>query len=318
MVAAVHLSYISEYLSDRGFDPGSYFTSLGVRACNLPQSGRIDKDTYLSLFAGLPGYLIDPYLGLHYGTALNVKALGFVTHVQQNATVIGQAVYILKEYLKHSYSVVRIKESKHSDRYQICLETGKMEPGVQRHLLDAVFAFLYREFKLIVPEPLFPELILPYRDLSPYELMLNGSCTYGHRHGFVFEPAILEALINAERTSQIEFLLPRLLLMLQDHNKDENTFGEQFRTVCLKLSSPEPPGFEQVAAQFPLSKRSIQRQLKAEGLSYRKIADEIRRELSAHLSLNPLMKTQDIAFLLGYGDASAYLHAVKRWQSDDI
>lgn len=313
MIAAVHLSYIREYLTDRNFHPDVYFADNGFPVETVPNEGRVKNQTFLQLFIGLSQYLSDPYFGLHYGAYLNVKALGFVTYVVQHACTINQAVRIMKEYLAHSFSVVKLVEVKYQDKYEISLEVDPINAEEGKHLLDAIFAFVFREIKLISPEPYFPELVLPYKDLEHYELILNRSCRTGSRHGFVFDPEILNLPIRSGMTNGIEHLLPKLLLMLDEQKIFRPTFGQQFRTICLKLSCPEPPSFEQVAAYFPLSKRTIQRKLKAEGLSYRKISDSIRRELSVYLSENPRMKTQDIAYLLGYGDASAYLHAAQRW-----
>ena len=81
------------------------------------------------------------------------------------------------------------------------------------------------------------------------------------------------------------------------------------------MSEPELPGFEKVVSQFAISKRSFQRKLKDEGSSFRKISDEIKSELSKFLQRSKNLKTQDIAYLLGYSEPSAYLRAVKKWEA---
>ena len=44
-------------------------------------------------------------------------------------------------------------------------------------------------------------------------------------------------------------------------------------------------------------------------------SDDVKRELSYYLANGKLIKTQDIAYILGYSEPSAYLHAVKRWET---
>ena len=92
-------------------------------------------------------------------------------------------------------------------------------------------------------------------------------------------------------------------------------FSRQVRGMILNMCKPELPTFEQVAQQFPISQRSFQRKLRQEGLSFRRIADDIKKELSFYLSEGNQLKTLEIAYLLGYSEASAYLHAVKRWEN---
>lgn len=86
--------------------------------------------------------------------------------------------------------------------------------------------------------------------------------------------------------------------------------------MTLNMCKPEIPTFVEVSKQFPLSVRTIQRKLTTEGFSFRKISDDIKRELSTYLSIGKQMKTQDIAYLLGYSESSAYLHAVNRWENN--
>jgi len=73
-----------------------------------------------------------------------------------------------------------------------------------------------------------------------------------------------------------------------------------------------------VTVHFPLSNRTIQRKFTDEGLSFCKITDDIKSELSSYLSKGNKMKIQDIAFILGYSEPSAYLHAVKKWKTKSI
>ena len=54
--------------------------------------------------------------------------------------------------------------------------------------------------------------------------------------------------------------------------------------------------------------------LTSEGLSFGKITNEIKKELADYITKEGSIKTQDIAFILGYTNASAYLHARKKWQ----
>ena len=54
--------------------------------------------------------------------------------------------------------------------------------------------------------------------------------------------------------------------------------------------------------------------LTSEGLSFRKITNGIEKELADYIMKEGSIKTRDIAVILGYTDASAYLHARKKWQ----
>lgn len=62
-----------------------------------------------------------------------------------------------------------------------------------------------------------------------------------------------------------------------------------------------------------MSERSLQRHLREHGSSFNALADEVR-EATARLYLDqPDMALAEIAYLLGFGDQSAFTRAFKRW-----
>jgi len=68
----------------------------------------------------------------------------------------------------------------------------------------------------------------------------------------------------------------------------------------------------ETAHALGISTRTLQRRLQAEGTSFAELLDALRREL-AHTYLSQALPLQQIAWLLGYGDVSAFHHAFKRW-----
>jgi len=64
--------------------------------------------------------------------------------------------------------------------------------------------------------------------------------------------------------------------------------------MILSMCNPALPTFDQVAKQFPLSNRTIQRKLTTEGLSFRRITGDIKKELSNYLIKRQSIQTQDI------------------------
>ena len=84
--------------------------------------------------------------------------------------------------------------------------------------------------------------------------------------------------------------------------------------MALNMCNPEIPSLKQVLHQFSYSERTFQRKLTAEGTSFRSITNEIKMELSNYLMKEKHLKVKDVAFILGYSDSSAFLHAVKGWK----
>lgn len=62
-----------------------------------------------------------------------------------------------------------------------------------------------------------------------------------------------------------------------------------------------------------LSRRTLQRRLKAEKTSFQKILKEVRAELAVNYLRDARLKSIEIAMLLGYSNISSFTTAFKSW-----
>jgi len=68
-----------------------------------------------------------------------------------------------------------------------------------------------------------------------------------------------------------------------------------------------------VAEQFSMSNRTLRRRLRAQGTSYQEILDDVRAELARHYLAREKRGIDDVSFLLGFSDQSAFTKAFRRW-----
>jgi AraC-like DNA-binding protein len=73
------------------------------------------------------------------------------------------------------------------------------------------------------------------------------------------------------------------------------------------------PSAATLAARLKMSVRTLNRSLGAEGTSYRRILDQLRRELAIHHLADDRLTIAEVAFLLGFSELSAFYRAFKRW-----
>ncbi len=314
-IAAPHIANLFAYGSLLGIAESGlrqHLTNPELDVCTF--DNRVTKEAFLGVFKAILQRSNNPNLGWDYGCYLNLKALGLIAELSLNCSSIEQAILFLKKYLDETFPLVYLKTKQEGSTYAIQLHSPIENDHVRGHLLDAVFCFMYRELKLMVPETYLLELQLPYAPTEAHLKSLDVGLTRGPVHSIYFDSEVLTAEINHRRIKQIDIILPKFMLMLTNQAADYGEFSRQVRAMTLNMCKPELPSFEQVAKLFPFSQRSIQRKLSQEGLSFRKIADDIKKEMAFYLSEGNKMKTLEIAYLLGYSEPSAYLHAVKRWK----
>jgi AraC-like DNA-binding protein len=244
---------------------------------------------------------------------LNLKALGFIAQLATQVTSIGQALCMLQDYFANTFPVVSMHSRGARGKVIIEFKSNIKSKGLQAQVLDATLCFVYREMLLMLEQVAYVDVTLPYQEAEQHKLFFATSITYFSRHQIICNATNLSTSINQKRASQLEVLLPQFLLMLTKKKNGYKSFSMQVRNMMLNMCTPELPTLEQVASQFAMSARNFQRKLTQEGLSFRKIADDIKKELSNYLSKGNKLKTQVIAYILGYSEASAYLHPVKKW-----
>ena len=71
-----------------------------------------------------------------------------------------------------------------------------------------------------------------------------------------------------------------------------------------------------VARDLGTSPRQIQRELAAEGTSFKEVVRDFRRELALHYLARARYSPKEVTFLLGYSDPAAFHRAFRRWTGE--
>jgi AraC-like DNA-binding protein len=69
----------------------------------------------------------------------------------------------------------------------------------------------------------------------------------------------------------------------------------------------------QLARRLGMSPRTLQRKLKEANLSYTRLLDSVRREMAERYMADERLDLNDLAFLLGFSEQSAFQRAFRRW-----
>ena len=123
-------------------------------------------------------------------------------------------------------------------------------------------------------------------------------------------------------------LKPLLGLDLGLASQQDNIVEEYLRcialqeTMCgrvqlktLELLAKGEVSLENVAKNFFVSPRTLQRKLKLENSSYVSILDESRKHLALEQAKKRGCNAKEIAYFLGFSDTATFSRAFKRWTS---
>jgi AraC-like DNA-binding protein len=91
------------------------------------------------------------------------------------------------------------------------------------------------------------------------------------------------------------------------------TLTYRVRELIATLLATGEPNIDTVARELNMSSRTLERRLSAEGLSYRRVLDGLRRQLAERYLMDERLGLAQITYLLGYSEPTAFNRAFRRW-----
>ena len=115
----------------------------------------------------------------------------------------------------------------------------------------------------------------------------------------VIRPAAIEVSFKDETGRPQKLKADDLLARVQGHIGDGLSEGDS--------------SLEHVARRMAVSARTLRRRLSEAGTTHRELVDGVRRARASVYLQQQKLSIEDVAFLLGFGDTSAFHRAFKRW-----
>jgi AraC-like DNA-binding protein len=100
---------------------------------------------------------------------------------------------------------------------------------------------------------------------------------------------------------------------LRSLNRGENDIAAELRELLANLMASGEANADAACRRLKLSRRTLQRRLKAEKTSFQKVLREVRAELAVRYLSDERLKAVEVAMLLGYSNFSSFTTAFKSW-----
>ena len=263
----------------------------------------------------------DPYMGLHIGEHTTPVVLGITGHLMESSKDVFTALQNLQQFNRAFTQLFNFwMEVINEEVFYYCepIEVwNDISPDTARQSVDIAFAGALHIIKLLTGQTLHSKKIM-YR----YARVTD---TTEHERIFKCRP-----LFNQEANC-IVLNLAELKIPVIGYNKELNgifinllqeelkkqqngeSFTSQVRQIILKNFQFSFPPLEEVAARMYMTPRTLQRKLQEENSNFRALSDAIKQEFACHLLSTEELSISDIAYKLGYADASTFQRAFRQW-----
>jgi len=262
----------------------------------------------------------DPLFGLHFGESLQPAALGIVGEIVQSSATVGEALTHAAALTHLVTDQCRMEIARTTKTFTVRLlpveDYGATPPYAFRQLIDLLMVMVIHELDGLLLEKIAPQAVrLAYTVPDPAEYERVFRCKPSKRSGeyvLVFDSRYWEEpLLTANY--ELQNLLLQKVSSLPKTADQPQTLQTRIYNYLLANSYLGVSSLDDIAANFNISPRSLQRKLKEEGIKYQDIADAVRHSLAVYYISSGNYPLKDISWMLGYNELSAFTRAFKRW-----
>lgn len=259
---------------------------------------------------------IKPDTALRAGCRQRISDFGLYGFAMMSSPTFGDAVKFAFTHRELAGSVLRISFERQGDTAIFKTHHSQTLGSVLYFVAEFWRSTVTSLFSQILGRP-FPSkaMYLPYpkpahgdayREIFKCPVHFDAEIMEWH-----FDVSILsEPCPNASNlTSQIcSSFCERIL----ESGDGYSQLQKEIRLICLGYTNCLPTGNE-VAEQLGMSRRTLFRRLKEEGVTYQEIQDEIRQTLAMEYLEATRLPVEEIAYRVGFSDCSNFRKAFKRW-----
>ncbi|KQB54354.1 AraC family transcriptional regulator [Pseudomonas endophytica] len=127
-----------------------------------------------------------------------------------------------------------------------------------------------------------------------------------------FDRTFLDLKVVQNKASLSTFLKESPASLLVKY-RNEDSISAQIRMRLKDLNPEQWPELDKVAKVLGMSYSTLQRRLQADGVSYQRLKDNLRRDMAINLLCQPTMTVGEVAALTGFQESSAFHRAFKKW-----
>jgi AraC-like DNA-binding protein len=284
------------------------------------QDNRIPIANFVALMRAGKELCSDPALALHFGEVFDFAEMSIVGLIAHTAETGGDAFAQVNRYAR---LVVEVDLGA-DNRYELERRCGELwvidtreNPNDFHELTECSFARMacmarrFPSHDKFIKAVHFTHAEPAYR--AEYDRIFQVPVVFGSDKNAVVtdpgwltqKPAVPSRYVFGILSAHADALLTRL--------ESSKTVRGCIESALMPLLHTGEANMETVASRLGMSRQTLFRRLKGEGLTFEKVLDELRHNMAIQYLNGKKASVNETAYLVGFSEPAAFSRAFKRW-----
>ncbi len=282
---------------------------------------RISFDKFKRLMRAGKALSNEPALALHFGEAFGFEELSIVGLVCHAAETMAEAFAQMNRYGR---LVIEVDGVGAEDRFQIIqdddgvwIDDTRKNPNSFPELTESTLGRFICGVRRYFPNaPFVLEAHVTHAQpdhVAEYERILNVPIVFNSvKNAMRVDPSSLTKKLPHPNRYVFGIFSEHAEALL-DNLESSKTIRGKVESMLIPVLHKGDISMKVIAQKMGLSRQTLYRKLKTEGISYEKLLDELRHQMAQHYLRGEKVSVNETAYLVGFSDPSAFSRAFKRW-----
>lgn len=320
-VGAGFVRGLLDFAVRRGADRATLAARAGLDLRILAdEDARLPFQAYVDLMREAKALTGDPALALRYGADVDVSDISIVGLIGQASANALEAFVQLNRYVP---LIVETENEGGGDRFRMAMDARglwivdarlhandfpELTESALAHIVCAPrrlgHALAVKALHVTHPDP-------GYRVV--YEAVFGCPVTFeADRNAFLIDPSWPDARVQHLPRYAFDVLSGHAESLLAGLASQATVRGAVEKHLAEMLHTGEA-SVDAVAARMAVSRQTLYRKLKAEGVTFEQVLDALREKLALRYLKGRKVSVNETAYLVGFSDPAAFSRAFKRW-----
>jgi AraC-like DNA-binding protein len=322
-VAAGYARALLDLAVSRGAGREELLRRCGIVAADLQrQDNRLPLPRYVAMMRAAQELCHDPALALHFGESVDCSEVSLLPNVGPRIANMQEGMAELNRYARLDLDIGT------SDRFQLLRTNGELwlvdnRPDDYPEITESFLARVVCSLRRWCPGAEFVRAIQVTHPApahhAEYERIFRVPVQFGSdKTAILFSPEFWAAVPPAVTSRYACGVVSAHADSLLENLDRAQSMRGRVETLLRILLPAGNASIATVARQLGVSRSTLFRRLKVEGVTFEKVLDDLRHEMALDYLNTRKASVHETAYRLGFADPGAFYRAYRRWTGTSL